>query len=184
MLACFPVYADTVLRIESSAKAKNLRTGTETTVAVGDELTVADPTFIFSDEKIPVLVLPIDGAQRVKLDLPAYKTALPELHRKQFNASLSGVLIRVAEVQQKIREKKVAEAYESFSSLERDYAGLPFLGFLKASLELLRGNREEAVKLTRAALEAHPSYEEGKRFLEQLTGVPVQRGVASEEKSP
>lgn len=157
--------SNSVIQFLQSKKTVELKRGQEV------EVDLKEPAQVTSPDHIPIVLVPLNrGSDTVELDAPTIKDKLDEVNQDEVNRQLSAALLEVAEIQSLIQKKKLQDAQVRLRALQKTYPKVKFLGFIKASLLLLNGNREEARAVAEDALKAHPDYEDGKLFLQSIGG--------------
>ncbi len=123
--------------------------------------------------RIPVLFIPYGSANdsKVVVDAPKVSDLISQANQKEVDDVLSQVMGRLNFIQSLIQKRKLDDALSNLTLLQSIYPHLHFLEFTKASIYLLQGNRELALRTALSALKYLPENEEGKAFVKALQEV-------------
>lgn len=147
----------------------NSQEKTEIKANVDADLKLSAPGMLRLDGRVPVLLIPIEkGSSEVKINPPSFKEAAADVGQKEVSYLVSEVMIGIQQVQKEIQRKNYDEALSKVDVLQKKYPNVAFIDFVRGSVLLLKGRKNEARKAVKRALEIHPNFQDGKDFLKSL----------------
>lgn len=133
------------------------------------ELTISTPLQVDILGHLPVILIPLkEGTTDIKLQPPSYKDAINTYGQNEISHIVSKMFIDIQLVQKKIQLRDLSGAMSTINELQKNYPNVAFLDFIKGSILFLQGQKSEARTAIKKALEAHPDYEEGQKFLKSI----------------
>jgi hypothetical protein len=172
-VSAFPCGANAKVkvRVSEAATAVFVESGEHVPIEAYKEhvLNLSEPVQIVSSTRIPVLLVPVYHKNvELVIDSPPVKSLINQVNQTEVNVLLSSLMANVADIQNLIQKRRLNEAMERLQILRAKHPDVKYLDFIRASILLLKGNREEALKTATEALRFMPDYEEGKRFVRSL----------------
>lgn len=128
------------------------------------------PLLLEAPGRVSVILLPTDPSESssIRLNQPLIDEWPAPKVQKAIDRSLSKIMESAFQIQNLLAQKKLDAAATELTQLQSEYPDVTYLNFLRASIELMRGNTETASIAIKKALAAHPNNEEGKRLAEIL----------------
>lgn len=165
--------SETKVRLHSSDNATLIDLANQTKQEISGnnntDIILSTPMQVDIKGHLPILLIPIkDGVTEVKLNPPSYKEAINTYGQKEMSNIVSEIFIDIQLIQKKIQTRDAAGAMSLITSLQNKYPNVAFLDFIRGSILFLQGQKSEARTAVKKALESHPDYEEGQKFLKSL----------------
>lgn len=130
---------------------------------------ISYPVSVTSPTRVPIILVPIHGEHSLlRLDSQKLEKVVNRLTDQALDQALSETLSQLSDIENLIRQKKYTEAKAFLQKVEGVHPEAKFFEFTRASLLLLEGNRDEALKTAEAALKSIPEYREGQEFVRKL----------------
>ena len=145
-------------------------------------LKITEPVLIQSASKAPTLIVPIDKDEKIEFKMMSLEDQYKNYEFSQANHKISDIVFEIIQIQDLIRSKKINEADNKITEVQKTYPKLHFILFLKASVEYLKGEKENSLSTVTEALKYHPEYKPGLEFkneLEKVLSKPAQKKEAS-----
>ena len=134
-------------------------------------LKITEPVLIQSASKVPTLFIPVSQDETIEFKMMSLEDQYKNYEFSQANHKISDIVFEIIQIQDLIRIKKISEADNKITEVQKTYPKLHFILFLKASVEYLKGEKENSLSIVIEALKYHPEYKPGLEFKNELERV-------------
>ena len=134
----------------------------------GEKMTIETlPVLVEAPGYVGLLIAaPTSGSRQ---DLRVKLKPVESFGGQAFNQKVADIVGRINEIQISLAAGKAADALTKFNELESRYPDLRWLGFLKTSCLIAKGNYSQAKTVLEATLKEYPRDPNGERLLQILS---------------